>query len=93
MRKLNLKILVLTFFAVNLLSKNAKAEYRTFTLLLTNTKTKSAKHIQTTLDPNQYKTIYPLAPDEKLTYVQTWRCKGRTDFFKARCDQPTKAQN
>ncbi len=77
------------------------ADYRVFVLHLINEKTNVIRQIQTTLDPEQYETIYPLQIDEKLTYVQTWRCRGRTDFFKPHCDapspagasEPTKAQN
>ncbi|MBC7420299.1 MAG: hypothetical protein H7328_06175 [Bdellovibrio sp.] len=75
----------------------SQAEYRVFVLQLVNSKTNVVRQIQTTLDPEQYETYYPHSPDEKLTYVQTWRCRGRTDFLKPHCTPPqkplTKAQN
>lgn len=60
-------------------------------LLLSNSKKASARQIQTTLDPEQYKTLYPLNEGETLTYVDTWMCKGRTDDFRPHCDKPVKA--
>lgn len=66
------------------------AEYRAFMLHMVNSKTKVIKQILTTLDPDQYRTLYPIAADEKLTYVQTWRCYGRTDGFTPICDRPDK---
>lgn len=59
-------------------------------LHLVNTKTKVTKQILSTLDPDQYRTVYPLNPDEKITYVQTWRCWGRTDGFTPICPKPDK---
>lgn len=59
-------------------------------LHLMNSKTKVTKQILTTLDPDQYRTLYPLSPDEAITYVQTWRCMGRTDGFRPICDKPEK---
>lgn len=55
-----------------------------------NSKTKVAKQILSTLDPEQYRSLYPLSQDEKITYVQTWRCFGRTDSFTPICDKPDK---
>ena len=75
-----------------LASITAQAEYRVFMLLLSNTKAASAKQIQTTLDPDQYRTLFPLNEGESLTYVDTWMCTGRTDFFKTHCEKPEKVQ-
>lgn len=46
------------------------------------------KQTETTLDPEQYISIYPLGPNEEISYIETWRCFGRTDFFKSHCDNP-----
>ena len=81
------------FTIILMLSLEGKAEYRAFILHLFNSEKNLVRLIETTLDPDQYKTIYPLSPHESLTYVETWRCKGRTDFFKPICAKPTKAQN
>lgn len=87
LKRLNFLVLIL------FLSTEAKAEYRAFVLHLFNSQTNLVRLIETTLDPDQYKTLYPISPNESLTYVETWRCKGRTDFFKPICAKPTKAQN
>lgn len=80
--------LILGLFFVS--AQPAKAEYRAFVLQLMNEKTKVARQILTTLDPDQYKTQFPLNADESLTYVDTWRCLGRTDAYKPICDKPDK---
>ena len=75
-----------------LFSIHVQAEYRVFTLLIENKKTLVNRQIESTLDPEQFITIYPLSPDEKITYVDTWMCKGRTDFLKPHCDKPPNNQ-
>lgn len=66
----------------------AAAEYRVFSLIIVNQKTQSTRQIQSTLDPEQYKNLYPLNVDESIAYVDTWRCKGRTDSFQNHCENP-----
>lgn len=66
----------------------ARAEYRVFTLHIENTADLSVRQLDTTLDPDQYKSLYPLQQNERITYTQTWRCRGRTDFFRGHCDNP-----
>lgn len=80
------------FLFVFLLSLNAFAEYRVFTLMITNTKTGENRQFDSTLDPEQYLTFFTLKPDETISYTQTWRCKGRTSDFKAHCAQPEKRE-
>jgi hypothetical protein len=48
--------------------------------------------VESTLDPEQYKGFYPIAPDEDITYIDTWRCYGRTGDFAPLCPNP-KGQN
>ena len=84
-----MKTLGLSFFLI-IQGSVANAEYRAFMLHLVNSKTKMVKQVLSTLDPDQYRTFYPIANDEKITYVQTWRCFGRTDSFKPICDKPDK---
>jgi hypothetical protein len=79
------KILAIPFIIFSL---TANAEYRVFTLLVSNLKNQEARQIETTLDPEQYATIYPLNKDEYISYVDTWMCKGRTDKLRAHCDKP-----
>ena len=73
-----------------LYSLPSTAEYRAFRLHLMNQKTNTVKQILTTLDPEQYRTQFPLAENENLTYVETWKCLGRTDFYQPICDKPDK---
>lgn len=37
------------------------------------------RYVESNLDPWQYRGYYPVADDETITYVDTWRCRGRTD--------------
>jgi hypothetical protein len=69
----------------------AHAEYRVFTLIIQNAQTKEIRTVTSTLDPLQYPSYYPLNPDEKVSYTETWRCFGRTGDFAAYCPNP-KAQ-
>ena len=71
-----------------LFCSTAAAEYRVFKLQITNTKTKQVRTIQSTLDPVQYRGIYQ-PENSTITYVQTWRCPGRTDQFKEHCPAPS----
>ena len=47
----------------------------------------SARFVESTLDPEQYVGYYPLEQGEKIVYVDTWRCFGRTDG-KPHCPNP-----
>ncbi len=47
--------------------------------------------VESTLDPVQYRGYYLVGSDEKVEYIDTWMCKGRTDQFASLCPNP-KAQ-
>ena len=79
---------VLFVIFIALVSLAAQAEYRVFVLKITNSKTQKTQTRYSTMDPLQYKTIYPLSPEESIEYVDTWRCKGNTSGFKAHCTKP-----
>ena len=66
-----------------------QAEYRVFSIVITNENTQVTKQIETTLDPDQFVTLYPLNQAETISYVDTWKCFGRTDFFKTHCVKPS----
>lgn len=85
-----MKFLIGFVFYISL-QQNLQAEYRAFVIDIANTKNKTHRQILTTLDPDQYKTVYPLALDETISYVKTWRCPGRTDFFRTICDAPDRS--
>ncbi|MEK6774558.1 MAG: hypothetical protein AABY64_11490 [Bdellovibrionota bacterium] len=46
------------------------------------------KVFESTLDPEQYRTYYPVRPDEKISYTETWRCYGRTSGEIPFCPNP-----
>jgi hypothetical protein len=77
---------------VILFSEFSQAEYRVFTLKITNSKTQVSRTIKSTLDPEQYKSYYPLNNDEQISYVKTWRCRGSTRDFQALCEAPLSPQ-
>lgn len=66
----------------------AQAEYRVFSIVISNEKTQVTRQIETTLDPEQFAYLYPLSQGERISYVDTWKCLGRTDFFKSHCAKP-----
>lgn len=45
------------------------------------------REFPSTLDPLQYPTYYPLRPNQYVVYVDTWRCRGRTNE-KPLCPNP-----
>lgn len=77
----------LTIFLA-LISLSVKAEYRMFVLEINNSKMQKSRTVYSTMDPLQYKTIYPLAADESIEYTATWRCRGNTSGFKIHCARP-----
>lgn len=79
---------VLFVILLTLATLTAQAEYRVFVLKITNSKTQKSQTRYSTMDPLQYKTIYPLSADETIEYVDTWRCKGNTSGFKVHCAKP-----
>jgi hypothetical protein len=82
-----MKIPLFIFYFISL---SAFAEYRVFNIQIKNPT--ATRTIQSTLDPIQYKELYPLAADEVISYDDTWMCFGRTDHFLALCPSPQKAQ-
>lgn len=82
------KIFFTIFILLQFKSNFAFAEYRVFVLKITNTKTSEVKTINSTLDPEQYKSFYLIKPEESITYVNTWRCRGATRDYKALCEGP-----
>lgn len=70
----------------------AKAEYRVFILEITDSQSGAVRTVKSTLDPDQYKTIYLLKATETIQYVDTWRCPGFTGQLKPLCPK-TLVQN
>lgn len=85
---MNNLVLLSAFFFFPMLSQ---AEYRVFVLKIGKRDPAAAadyRLVESTLDPLQYRGYYPVAPDEEVTYTETWRCYGRTDNFKPHCPNP-----
>lgn|GEM_PF-5758487 len=75
----------------------SKSEYRVFRLQITkanedpkSTEPPEIRTIESTLDPLQYPYYFPVAANERVTYTETWRCRGRTSDFTPLCSQPAK---
>lgn len=69
------------------------AEYRVFLLKIEKPQADAklppdVRLVQSTLDHLQYPFYYSVAPNEKISYIATWRCRGRTSDFKEYCPNP-----
>lgn len=85
----------LSAFLFVLLPAFAQAEYRVFVLKITKksadpqaAQTQDFRLVESTLDHVQYRYYYPVAADEEVTYIDTWRCYGRTGDFQPHCPNP-----
>lgn len=71
-----------------LLPSISVAEYRAFQLRIEKVNNPAeSREILATLDPLQYPGYYSVKEDEKISYVRTWMCFGRTNG-KAICPDP-----
>lgn len=71
------------------------ADYRVFVLKITKpsadpAQPPSERIVQSNLDPDQYREYYTVLSDEKISYIDTWRCTGRTGEFQDYCPKPAK---
>jgi hypothetical protein len=73
-----MRIFLGVFILVSCMISTAFAEYRMFTLKITNSKTHDFRLVDSSLDPLQYPYYNPVGADEIVQYVATWRCYGRT---------------
>ncbi len=79
-----LKLFIFILFAPSSLL----AEYRVFQLQLINNENKVLRDFQSTLDPLQYPSYFPLPPGLKIQYTKTWMCPENTSNFKPFCPDP-----
>jgi hypothetical protein len=79
-----MKVVISVIF---LLAVAAQAEYRVFALKIESPDGQDVRQIQSNLDPEQYVRYYPLKPNYRISYSETWMCKGRTDH-KEFCANP-----
>ena len=78
------------------LSTSAQAEYRVFRLKIQAAPEEpggeaAVRYELSVLDPIQYREYFHVTDRESVTYVETWRCRGRTDNFKPLCPNPREA--
>jgi hypothetical protein len=64
---------------VILLSQMVSAEYRVFSLKIESPDGHDVRQVNSNLDPEQYVRYYPIKPNYKISYSNTWMCKGRTN--------------
>ncbi|WP_413557846.1 hypothetical protein [Bdellovibrio sp. HCB209] len=91
---------LLSAFFIFLIPALAQAEYRVFLLKIAKRAPAAAaapaeadagpgfRLVESTLDPEQYRSFYPVALDEDISYIATWRCYGRTDGMRPHCPNP-----
>lgn len=82
---MKIKIFI-SFFGCLILGQSSQAEYRAFLLRITSA-TGDVTFTKSNLDPLQYVGYYPIQAGSKVTYDETWMCRGRTDN-KTLCDNP-----
>lgn len=80
------QIFVILFLTA--LTNTTRAEYRVFLLQVTGPDGVVSKSFPSTLDPEQYRRYHSLPEAMKLSYQETWMCKGNTQDFKALCSNP-----
>lgn len=77
MARFSLQTIVL-LFVVSFL-RQASAEYRAFELEIVNTETGDSRRVIATVDHLQYPYLHPVKLIERVDYVTSWMCLGRTD--------------
>jgi hypothetical protein len=65
----------------------AFAEYRAFLLKISGPGP-DFRLVRASLDPIQYPYYHPVKPDQIVTYVDTWMCRGRTSYLQPVCGSP-----
>lgn len=78
------KIFLFMFF----LASWARAEYRVHILQIQNEKNNSIKVVRSTLSARQYRHIFPLQSNEKISEIDSWKCFGNTSQFRIHCPKP-----
>lgn len=86
-------LLAKVFLAFFGLFGSAHAEYRMFTLKITNTQTQAFRLVDSTLDPFQYPAYFAVGKEEIVEYTDTWRCFGRTGGGQPPCPNPRKQES
>jgi hypothetical protein len=83
------RLFLSAFFFSFCLSQAAHAEYRVFVLkIFKQGNPQDFRLVESTLDHEQYRYYNFVAPTERVTYIDTWRCYGRTGDFQPHCPNP-----
>lgn len=75
-------------FWVLITTCTARAEYRVFSLAITDTQTGETRKVVSNLDDIQYPTYHSLLPREKIVIEDSWMCWRRSDNFQSYCRNP-----
>lgn len=54
------------------------AEYRAYRMTITNTSTGAQRTVTSNLDPDQYRSLYPVLKEESIQLENSWKCHGDT---------------
>lgn len=86
-------MILLIFLISNLLTlTQALAEYRVFRLQIYDNEGNIVREFKYNLDPGQYVEYWPLSPNQKIRYTETWLCPGRTAPNLQFCKSPAEIQ-
>lgn len=88
-------LLLFLFLSFSFVTTMVHAEYRVFILKISKPSLVPGQPpleriVQSSLDPEQYRGYYPVEADERVEYIDTWRCPGRTDNFQDYCQKPAR---
>ncbi|WP_081111999.1 hypothetical protein [Bdellovibrio bacteriovorus] len=79
----------LSAFFLLLLPQACLAEYRVFVIkIYKQDNPQDFRLVESTLDHEQYRLYNHVASNEQVTYIDTWRCYGRTGDFQPHCSNP-----
>jgi hypothetical protein len=78
----------MTALLIFLFAQSARAEYRAFELVITNSTTGQERVVVSTLDPRRWRRYYPVKYDDRVIYRATWMCRGNTSGHKPVCPKP-----
>lgn len=65
----------------------ARAEYRAYRMTITNQSTGAQRTVMSNLDPDQYRSLYPVLKEETIQLENSWKCYGDTSL-KPICAEP-----
>lgn len=78
------------FFVSLFLTQSLFAEYRAFTLMITDLEKNQNRQFDSTLDPEQYRSYFTVKAQDKIVYIDTWLCKGNTSRLDQICPRPNR---